>query len=393
MNTKKLKLLLCSLMGIAVAAAMVQCTKSEAVSNNIKPDKLAVTAQPAAALATTFVHPGILNTQASLTQIASEANANNAERLAAYQKVLDYCNSHSPSNGYKATISVASSAGTTDETNFKGDALLSYALALRWAKTGDNNYAVTVKQILDGWANVFQGIVVTGSNPNPNQGALEAAWAAPTFAAAAEIIKHFKLPNGQTGGWTTAEDNQFKSFLNKLKDNYINNTPNYHNNWVVSQGYAKMAIGIFEDSQTVYNNGLALIKTVIPEIIATDGSMNGEICGHSDYTHFQYSLTGITYAANLAAMQFNDISVYTASNSRLLAGYNYQYKLIKGTVSPGCNVNGSPSSPIWPGIEIADRRYHTTETSFIRNISPPYGLPGGDVGFLGWTSYTHHNVY
>ncbi|QKJ32079.1 alginate lyase family protein [Mucilaginibacter mali] len=344
--------------------------------------------------ALTFVHPGILNTQASLTYIAAAVNNNtDPDRVAAYNLVTAYCDSHSPSNAYQATVDVASSAGTPDETAFKGDALLSYALALRWAKTGNASYANTVKQILDGWANAFQQIVVGGANPNPKQGSLEASWAAPTFCAAAEIIKYFHLPSGATAGWTTAEDNQFKSFLNKLKDNYINVTPSYNNNWNVSAGYAKMAIGIFEDSEAVYNSGLSIVQSMLPLVIASDGSMNGEVCGsHNDYVHFQYSLTGFSYAANLAVIQFGDQSIYNGSSSRLLTGYKYQYKLIQGTVSPPCSPSGSPSGTIWPGIEIADRHYHTTETNYVRNLHDPYGLPGGDVGFLGWTSYTHHNV-
>jgi hypothetical protein len=392
MRKKQLSYFLLSCMALLSAGLLLtKCTKkSEATQPVADTEK-----SPALKTdAVTFVHPGILNTQASLTYIANEVNNNtNPDRVTAYNLVTNYCDTHSPSNGYKATITVASSAGTQDETNFKGDALLSYALALRWAKTGNAAYATTVKQILDGWANAFQGIVVGGSNPNAHQGSLEAAWATPTFCAAAEIIKYFHLPNGQTGGWTTAEDNQFKVFLNKLKDNYINTTPSYNNNWNVSAGYAKMAVGIFEDSEVVYNNGLTIIKNMLPLVIDTDGSMDGEVCGsHNDYTHFQYSLTGFTYAANLAVIQFGDQSVYTGSSSRLLTGYNYQYKLIKGTVSPPCSPNGSSTNPIWPGIEIADRHWHTTETSFIRNLQDPYSLPGGDVGFLGWTSYTHHNV-
>ena len=392
MRKKQLSCFLLSCLALVSAGLLLtKCTKKTEAAKATAGTET----QPALKTqALTFVHPGILNTQASLTYIANEVNNNtNPDRVAAYNLVTNYCDTHSPSNGYKATITVASSAGTPDETAFKGDALLSYALALRWAKTGNAAYATTVKQILDGWANVFQNIVVGGTNPNPNQGSLEASWATPTFCAAAEIIKYFHLPNGQTGGWTTAEDNQFKVFLNKLKDNYINNTPGYNNNWNVSQGYAKMAIGIFEDSEAVYTNGLTIIKNMLPVVIASDGSMNGEVCGsHNDYVHFQYSLTGFTYAANLAVMQFGDQSVYDGSSSRLLTGYNYQYKLIKGTVSPPCSPSGSPSNPIWPGIEIADRHWHTTETSYIRNLQDPYGLPGGDVGFLGWTSYTHHNV-
>ncbi|WP_162996504.1 alginate lyase family protein [Mucilaginibacter celer] len=344
--------------------------------------------------ATGFVHPGILNTKSSLDFIAGEANNTATQRYQDYTNtVLAYCNSHSPSNAYKSNVVVAGGITTDDEIHFKGDALLCYALALRWAKTGTASYATTVKQILDGWANAFRTMSV--SSGNAAQPTLEASWAAPTFTAAAEIIKWYVPANGQGAGWTDAENTQFTTFLNRLKDQYINHVADqhYNNNWDVSAGYAKMAIGIFEDSQTVYQNGLTIIKNMMPLVIAADGSMDNEICGsHNDCTHFQYSLTGFTYAANIAYMQ-GDQTVYTINNSRLLTGYNYQYGLYHGTVHPSCGQTCSPNgATVWPGIEIADRHYHTTETAYIRDLADPYGLPGGDLGFLGWTTYTHHNV-
>jgi hypothetical protein len=341
-----------------------------------------------------FVHPGILNTSQTLDYICNQANSGDANRLAAYQYVLNYCNTHSPSGQYKATVVVAGGVTTPDEIAFKGDALLSYALALRWAKTGNASYATTVKQILDGWANAFQNFSV--SSGNANQADLEASWAAPTFAAAAEIIKYYVPTTGSAATWTSAENTQFCSFLNKMKDNYINNVTSlgYNNNWNVSAGWAKIAIGIFEDSQTVYNNGITIIKNVLPVVIASDGSMNGEICAsHNDYVHFQYTLTGLSYAANTCGIQ-GDLSIYSANSSRLLTGYDYQYKLIKGTVSPPCSPRGNPGSPIWPGINVANRHYNTTETNYIAGLYSPDsdGLPGGDIGFLCWTNFTHSNV-
>ena len=179
--------------GIAVACCLMltlfiyQCKKTENSAANT-PQAPALKSK-SLATATGFVHPGILNTQQTLDYIAQQANSNNTSRLAAYQYVLNYCNDHSPSGQYKATVTVAGGVTTPDEISFKGDALLCYALALRWAKTGTASYATTVKQMLDGWANAFQNFNVTGDNPN--QAYLEASWAAPTFAAAAEIIKYY----------------------------------------------------------------------------------------------------------------------------------------------------------------------------------------------------------
>ena len=369
-----------------------QCKKTDKTAN--AGPALPKTFANDATQATAFVHPGILNTQQTLDYIAQQANSNNSARLASYQYVLNYCNAHSPSGQYKATVNVAGGVTTPDEITFKGDALLSYALALRWAKTGTASYATTVKQILDGWANAFRNFSVSGSQPN--QADLEASWAAPTFAAAAEIIKYYVPASGQGGGWTTGENTQFCNFLNLMKDNYITHAPDlgFNNNWNVSAGWAKIAIGIFEDSQTVYQNGITIIKNVLPVVIASDGSMNGEVCGsHNDYVHFQYTLTGLSYAANTCGIQ-GDLSIYSANSSRLLTGYDYHYKLMHGTVSPPCSPRGNPSSPIWPGINVANRHYNTTETNFIANSYVPDndGLPGGDISFLCWTNYTHFNV-
>lgn len=383
--------------GIAIACCLMltlffyQCKKTENTAST-SPKAPALKSKT---LATTgFVHPGILNTQQTLDYIGQQANSGDANRLAAYQYVLNYCNDHSPSGQYKATVTVAGGVTTPDEISFKGDALLCYALALRWAKTGTVSYATTVKQMLDGWASTFQNFAVTGDNPN--QAYLEASWAAPTFAAAAEIIKYYIPASGVGGGWTTAENTQFCNFLNNMKDNYINNAsnPGYNNNWNISEGWAKIAIGIFEDSQTVYQNGITVIENVLPLDIATDGSMNGEVCGsHDDYVHYQYSLTGLSYAANTCGIQ-GDLSIYSDSNSRLLTGYNYQYELMNGTVSPPCSPKGNVSDPIWPGINVANRHYNTTQTNYVASkyVCDNDGLPNGDISFLCWTNYTHYNV-
>jgi len=387
-------------MGLAIALTLVLglvfygCTKSDkTVTGNT--EKLNSTGTPIrAASASGFIHPGILNTQQTLDYVASQANSGDASRLAAYQYVLNYCNTHSPSGNYKATVNVAGGVTTPDEISFKGDALLCYALALRWAKTGDAAYATTVKQMLDGWANAFQNFSVTGDNPY--QAYLEASWAAPTFTAAAEIIKWYTPTTGAAAGWTTAENTQFVNFLNTMKNNYINNAtnPGYNNNWNISEGWAKIAIGIFEDDQEVYQAGITVIDNVLPLDIASDGSMNGEVCGsHDDYVHFQYSLTGLSYAANTCGIQ-GDLSIYSNNSSRLLSGYDYQYELMMGTVSPPCTPKGSPTAEIWPGIEVANRHYNTSQTNYIASQYSPDsdGLPGGDISFLCWTNYTHNGV-
>ncbi|MFA6084884.1 alginate lyase family protein [Mucilaginibacter sp.] len=391
MKKKRLSYFFIAAALLVTSVFIVRCTKSATSEQQLTPaNKLAVTNSGIQALAiTTFVHPGILNTTSSLNFIANEANNTSTGRYNDYNNtVLAYCNSHSVPSTFPTVVDVAGGVGTPDEGRFKGDGLLAYALALRWAKTGTATYATQVKQILDGWANNFQSISPV-SGTSFSQTYLEAAWAAPNFVAAAEIIKYYVPANGQGGGWTSTEDTKFKTFINKLKDTYINHVADmhYNNNWDISAGYAKMAIGIFLDSPNVYENGLTIIKTQIPLNIDATGKMK-ELCDR-DCHHPQYSLTGLSYAANMAVIQNNDLSVYTANESRLLAGYEYLKNSYNGQ---GCRTCAVSSTPIWPGIEIANRRYHTAGTQSLRNMGAPYSLPGQDISFLGFTTYTHYNV-
>ncbi|WCT13367.1 alginate lyase family protein [Mucilaginibacter jinjuensis] len=392
------KLIYLSLSGALVLAGllMAKCTKNENPSNP------AVKAGGTANLATNstqvvsaagFTHPGILNTQNSLAYACQQANSGDANRLAAYQYVLNMCNTWTSRNAYVANVATEPGAVNQQEVDFKGDALLAYATALRWAKTGDAQYATRCKQILDGWAGTFRTLSVTSGQAN--QVDLEASWAAPTFAAAAEIIKYYQPATGAAGGWTTAENTQFVAFLNRLKG-YISNTTStgYNNNWYTSAGYALMAIGVFEDDRTTYNNGVTIINNVIPLEMNSTGYMSGEVCvNHQDYVHYQYALTGMAYAANIAGIQ-GDLSIYSATSSRLLAGFTWQSGLMQGTLTAACTPNGNKTSPIWPGIFPADRHYNTAATNYIAShyATNSNGLPGGDLGFLSWTQFTHYNV-
>lgn len=344
-----------------------------------------------------FTHPGILNTQNSLAYAAQQVNntsdPNNASRTTAYNFVLNFCNTWVSRNAYAANVATEPGAVNQQEIDFKGDALLAYATALRWAKTGDAQYATRCKQILDGWASTFRTLSVTSGSTN--QVDLEAAWPAPTFAAAAEIIKYYQPATGAAGGWTTAENTQFVAFLDRLKT-YINNTTStgFNNNWYTSAGYALMAIGVFEDDRTTYNNGETIIKNVIPLEMNSTGYMAGEVCiNHQDYVHYQYALTGLAYAANIAGIQ-GDLTIYSATSSRTLAGFTWQADLMQGIVTAACTPSGNKTSPIWPGIFPANRHYNSAETNYIANhyTTDANGLPGGDLGFLSWTQFTHFNV-
>lgn len=344
------------------------------------------TAAAAAAQITSFVHPGILNTRASLDLIGSQANSNDPTRLASYQKVLDFINTHAYPTKFYSTIVVGSNGQTTDSKNaIRNDVELCYALALRWAKTGHIEYAQQAIGILNGWSYTFQKYGLLNSSTNPNQPDLEASWTTPTFVAAAEIIRYYTV-NGQGSGWSSADIGQFENYLNNVKNTYINNTPNYSNNWDASMAYAKMAIGIFLNSTTVYQNGYNALLTYLPIVINSDGTLP-ELCDRQDCVHYQYSLTAFAYAAELARIQ-GDNSLWSVDNNRISLGYDFQWSAYNR--STGCNYC-SMSSPVFPGVEVAYNVLHTSSLQNLRALDAPLGVPN-DNTFLGFTTYTHYNV-
>ena len=342
----------------------------------------------AAAQITAFVHPGVLNTQASLDYIAAQVNGGDANRTGYYQPVLDFINSHTLSTSFPSVVVVGSNGQTSpSKTQIRDDAEMAYALALRWAKTGHQEYATDAISLLNGWSYNFQSYALLNSSTNPNQPDLEASWTTPTFVAAAEILRYYTPAGGQPSGWSSADISQFNTYLNNVKNNYINNTPDYSNNWDVSAAYAKMAIGIFLNSTTVYQNGYNAIMQYLPLVIQSNGTLP-ELCGREDCVHFQYTLTGLAYAAELARIQAGDNTIWTANGNLLSSGYDYMYAAYQGTT--GCNYC-STSSPTYPGVEVAYNYYKTSNLSWLRSLDAPLGVPN-DNTFLGFTTYTYYNV-
>lgn len=371
---------------LAMSTLLLKCKKSDESSRTTTPtpkEETAVTASAAAI--TSFVHPGILNTKESLDKIGAEVNGGDAVRLAAYQKVLDYVNGNALPTKFWETVTVGSNGATTEsKSQIRKDAILAYALALRWAKTGTMTYAQQAIAILNGWSYTFKNYAVL-SGSNALQPSLEASWTTPSFVAAAEILRYYKA-FGQASGWTDAAITQFINYLNVVKNNYINNTPAYNNNWNASAGYARMVIGIFMDNTTVYQNGYNIIQSHLPIIIKSDGTIP-EYCDRNDCVHYQYSLTAFAYAAQLARIQ-GDNSLYTYNSNLLNKGYDYMRKAYNHNA--GCD-KCSESSPVFPGTEVAYNYYKTANLKSLRELQDPLGVPN-DRTFLGFTSYTHFNV-
>lgn len=333
-----------------------------------------------------FVHPGIINTKESLDLIGSEVTRGDAGRTASFQKVIDFTDQSTYPTSFPETIVVGSNGATSpSKSQIRKDAELVYAFALRWAQTGNQEYADKTIGILNGWSYNFKSYGLLNAATNKNQPALEASWTTPGFVAAAEIIRYYKV-NGKTAGWADKDIQQFSAYLNNVKTNYIDQAPIYNNNWNASAGYAKMAIGVFLNDTGIYQTGVDDVKKYIPVIINPDGSIP-EYCNRKDCVHFQYSLTAFAYSAAIAKIQ-GDNSIWLADSNRIHAGYEFMRKAYDG--NGGCNFC-TISSPVFPGIEVAYNQNKTENLAYLRALNAPLSVPG-DHTFIGFTTYTHFNV-
>jgi hypothetical protein len=364
-----------------------KCTKAPESGN---PTSTTTTTTASTTTTTTntngFVHPGVLNTQASLDFIGSQANAGDATRTAAYQKVLDFISSHTYPASFYSTVVVGSNGATSpSKSQIRSDAELVYAIALCWARTGDAQYASQAIGILNGWAGTFKNYALLDASTNVNQPDLEASWTTPSFVAAAEIMRYYKV-NGKLAGWSDADIATFSNFLLTVNTAYISMVPQYANNWNASAGYAQMAIGVFLDNKAIYQSGFAMLTGNFPSIIQADGTLP-ELCDRMDCVHYQYSLTAYAYAAELARLQ-GDNSLWTANSNRISAGYDFMRNAY--SQSTGCNYC-TITSQVFPGTEVAYNYYKTSNLQYLRALDAPLGVTS-DNTFLGFTTYTHYNV-
>lgn len=376
-----------------------------------------------------FTHPGISISSSTLAQISSE---NNAYRINGYNEVLNTINNHIPFPSSFDDISIVYVRTlpfdtTPTEHRMQNDAVLAYANALKWAREEDPNDASKAIQILNGWAEHFAGMeacsqnhapeetgccykngapATCSSNPPNLQKSLQASWAAPTFAAAAEIIRHYKL-NGTTGaGWSSGKISNFENFLLKLNDyvddivNSVNSagpdcTPNCTgwagNNGGASAAYAQMAIGVFTDSSSIYQNGRdAIINVLIENIIDYPSGEVNELAAKGCKGP-QMSLTALTYAADIHRLQ-GSFEIYDAHSKRLRDGWKGMGKAFDPNVF---FVRDCSNERIMQGVEkIFNYWINHPELETLRNRQAPYGdIPRTFYGFTTYTDYCTNTIY
>jgi fibronectin type 3 domain-containing protein len=204
----------------------------------------------------TFAHPGILNTQADFTRMATEVAANAQPWLADWQ--LLQSQGYAQLGASPRPLATVIRGGTGE--NFAQmyiDIQRAYDTALEWEVTGNTAYANQTVTFLNAWSYTMTSL--TGDSDRFLASGLYGF----QWANIAEIMRTYS-------GWAAADQTQFQNYLLNIyipmnQDFLANHNTayitNYWANWDLCNIASEMAIGIFTDRHDLYSAALNYVYT------------------------------------------------------------------------------------------------------------------------------------
>lgn len=209
-------------------------------------------------MAQSFVHPGLLHTQADFDRMKAKVAAGARPWIDDWRRLI--ANPHA-SLGWTPhpQIVVRRGKDSVHPENYAAlfnDIAAAYALALRWKVSGDDAYADKAIAILDAWSGNLRGI--GGSSDKYLASGLYGY----EFANAAEIMRGYKR-------WPARDFNRFKTMM--LEIFYPMNheflvahngakIDHYWANWDLANMASMIAIGVLADRRDIYGEAVEYFK-------------------------------------------------------------------------------------------------------------------------------------
>ena len=340
----------------------------------------------------TFNHPGVVSDQAGLESLKVRVRVNAVARLGYEQlrrsRYADLSRIPTP----YAVVKVVASGGCKEEAAFRNDAHAAHATALMWVITRDGRYRDKAIAILDAWAGTYRKTVV--SKGSSAQAQLEAAWAAPIWTAAADIIRYY---DGGAAGWKPDRVVAFDRFLASMVKT-ARGARNRRNNWATSATLAIMAAAVYQDDAEAYAEAVALHKRHLKYISKRSGALGPDYL--RDPWHPQYTVLTWIQICEIAWNQGDDLYGLTLegqSAPRLAVVLEHFAKLFVGKLP---NPKGLKKGN-YEGGHRKRQGYEMAFNHFVRrkNLARsmptfaamvPAWRPGGTDGhFITWDVLTH----
>lgn len=216
-----------------------------------------------------FIHPGIINNKEEYDFIVSKVSEKKEPWFTAFKRLKE--NSVSDLNFNTTAYPVVFT--NTNDSDFDGktsgaevtSARSAYAHALIWLIEKDDKHAEKSINIMNDWAYTLQK-----HEGHPNE-SLQAAWVAPLFVKAGEIIRHTYK------GWEKKDQEQFEKMLTGIYLPYVEyGAPTTRaGNWELSFVEAMLAIAVFTENIEIFNRGLDILQKRIVNhyYLASDGPL------------------------------------------------------------------------------------------------------------------------
>ena len=268
-----------------------------------------------------FVHPGILHTTSSLNRMKNFVMGNVSPAIDCYRK-LESNRLASSSYAIQGPFTVIARDGinASTKTPSEEDHKAAYLNAVMWCLTGNEAHAKKTIEILNAYAETLREI-----GPDANDDPLCASLQGFLLVNAAELIRYTYEPVSQTD--IDAWEKMFRNvFIPVLREFFAK--PAYTNgNWGTAAIKAFMGFGVFLDDESLYNEAVDFFY---------NGNDNGSLtnyisetgqCQESgrDQNHTMLGLGHLAEACEIAYNQKNE-TLYSASENRLLTGYEYTAK-------------------------------------------------------------------
>ena len=283
----------------------------------------------------TFIHPGILHTEADFDRMRTKINAKQEPWKSGWDRLTN--NPHSHLSYYPRPVEIVY-RGTGSPENYSiifNDAVAAYQCALRWKISNDKAYGDKAVEILNAWAKTCK--LISGTSDASLCVGLQGF----AFANAAEIMRSYK-------GWSATDFAKFQGFMLTVfyahASDFLSRrngscATHYWANWGLCNVSTVMAIGILCDDISIYNEGIYYMKkgnyteaihNVVYHLFSPTLGQWQE--SNRDQGH---SLMGVGLASDICEMAWNQgDNLYAYDNNRLLAGFEYVAKYNLGEDVP-----------------------------------------------------------
>ncbi len=350
-----------------------------------------------------FVHPSVLNTQEELDRMKYRVNYEPGSAMVAgwNRLIASSLASLSYQHVPYSNVVVMGSGTTPSETQCRNDSQAARAAALRWVVTGDTRYRDKAMTILNDWAAVFVTLS-PAAGTSVKQLWLEAAWYAPAWVAAADIIRYY---NHGAAGWSATNIARFDAMLDYLYDQSAQ-AADRENNWGASAALSMISVGAYQENRGRFDAGIQTWRdrlVGINAVVGNNGFIN-EVC--RDTTHPQYTLQVWMQAAEVAWKHGLDLYGMTLNgNTTPQFAINLENfsRLFLGQIPPPCDATFLTNYN-YLGDQSVSGAYDIAHNHYVNRLALPgltnyadmvvnHWRPGGfDGHFCAWSTLTHADL-